>query len=52
MLHKVEVREIEVGVMSPAEIKLITKWFWEMRAKDELIFPTKVVSMDNEDLSI
>ena len=52
MLKEIEVREIEVGVTTPSEIKETVEWFWSWQAADQKAFPSNVVSMDNEEIRI
>ena len=52
MLKDVEVREIIAGVSSPEEILEINLWMQDQYAKDQAILPTRVVSMDVEELRV
>ena len=52
MLKDVEVKEIIAGVSSPEEILEINLWMQEQHAKDQAILPTRVVSMDVEELRV
>ena len=52
MLKEVEVKEIIAGVSSSDEILEIRHWMEEQHAKDQLILPTRVVSMDVEELRV
>ena len=52
MLKDVEVREIISGVSSPEEILEINLWMQDQYPKDQAILPTRVVSMDVEELRV
>ena len=52
MLEDVEVKEIMAGTSSAEEILEIRKWMEAHQAKDQLILPTKVVSMDVEEVRV
>ena len=52
MLKDVEVKEIIAGVFSPEEILEIRKWMEIQHAKDQVILPTGVVSMEVEELRV
>ena len=52
MLKDVEVKEIIAGVSSQEEILEIKLWMQEQHAKDQAILPTRVVSMDLEELHV
>ena len=52
MLKDVEVREIVAGVSSPEEIFEINLWMQEQYARDQAILPTRVVSMDVEEIRV
>ena len=52
MLKEVEVKEIIAGVSSPEEILQIKLWMKEQYAKDQAILPTRVVSMEVEEIRI
>ena len=52
MLKDVEVKEIIAGVSSPEEILEINLWMQEQHAKDQAILPTRVVSMDVEEIRV
>ena len=52
MLKEVEVKEIVAGVNSVEEILEITLWVQEQFAKDQAILPTRVVSMDVEEIRV
>ena len=45
-------REIIAGVSSPDDILEIRNWMEEQHAKDQSILPTRVVSMDVEELRV
>ena len=48
MLRDVEVKEIIAGKSTPEEILEIKKWMEHHQAIDQLILPTKIVSMEVE----
>ena len=48
----VEVKEIVAGISSPEEILETMKGMEEQHAKDQAILPTRVVSMDVEELRV
>ena len=52
MLDDLEVKEIIARVSSPEEILEIRKWMEIQHAKDQVILPTGVVSMDVEELCV
>ena len=52
MLKEVEVKEIVAGVSSAEEILEITLWMQEQFTKDQAILPTRVVSMNVEEIQI
>ena len=52
MLKDVEAKEIIAGVSSPEEIHEINLWMQEQHAKDQLILPTRVVSMEVEEIRV
>ena len=52
MLKDVEVKEIIAGVSSPEEILEIKLWMEDQHTKDQAILPTRVVSMDVEELRV
>ena len=52
MLKDVEVKEIVAGVSSPEEIFEINLWMQEQYARDQAILPTRVVSMDVEEICV
>ena len=52
MLKDVEVREIVAGVSSPEEIFEVNLWMQEQYARDQAILPTRVVSMDVEEIRV
>ena len=52
MLKDIEVKEIIAGVSSPDKILEIRHWMEEQHAKDQSILPTRVVSMDVEELRV
>ena len=52
MLNEIEVREIEVGVTTPSDIRETVEWFWSWQDVDQKAFPSNVVSMDNEEIRI
>ena len=52
MLKDVEVKEIIAGVSSPEEIREINLWMQEQHARDQSILPTRVVSMDVEEMRV
>ena len=52
MLKEVEVKEIVAGVSSPEEILEINLWMQEQYARDQAILPTRVVSMDVEEIRV
>ena len=45
-------KEIEVGVTTSSEIKEIVECFWSWQAADQKVFPSNVVSMNNEKIRI
>ena len=45
-------KEIVAGVSSPEEILEINLWMKEQHAHDQAIFPTRVISMDVEEIRI
>ena len=51
-LEEIEVREIEVGITPVSEIIKIVDWFWSQQSKTLKMFPSNVVSKDNEELKI
>ena len=52
MLKEVEVKEIIAGVSSPEDILEIKRWMQEQYATDQAILPTRVVSMDVEEICV
>ena len=52
MLKEVEVKEIIAGVSSPEDILEIKLWMQEQYAKNQAILPTRVVSMDVEEIRV
>ena len=52
MLKEVEVQEIVAGVSSTEEIFEINLWMQEQFARDQAILPTRVVSMDVEEIRV
>ena len=52
MLKEVEVKEIVAGVSSADEIFETTLWMKEQFAKDQAILPTRVISMDVEEIRV
>ena len=52
MLKEVEVKEIVAGVSSAEEILEITLWMQAQFAKDQTTLPTRVLSMDVEEIRI
>ena len=52
MLKEVEVKEIVAGVSSSEEIFEINLWMQEQYAQDQSILPTRVMSMDVEEVRI
>ena len=52
MLKDVEAKEIIAGVSSPEEIHEINLWMQEQHAKDQSILPTRVVSMEVEEIRV
>ena len=52
MLKEVEVKEIVAGVSSADEIVETTLWMKEQFAKDQAILPTRVISVDVEEIRI
>ena len=52
MLKDVEIKEIVAGLSSPEEIFEINLWMQEQHAQDQAILPTRVVSMDVEEIRI
>ena len=52
MLKEVEVKEIIAGVSSPEDILEIKHWMQELYATDQAILPTRVVSLDVEEIHV
>ena len=52
MLREVEVREIAIGKSSEDQIQETILWFWNNYNKDQEFYPSRVVAMDCEYLTI
>ena len=52
MLEEVKIREIVIGQSSDEQIKDAVEWFWTNHNKDQEFYPTQVVSLSCEYLTI